>query len=92
MKTSSIILTALFAGAAGVTAVTLFAPGKGSKRRSKMARKGKLYKDYLMDNIYDFADSVSHPFQNLEDDTVRLGKKANAKAKKIKSELNQKLN
>lgn len=92
MKRSSIIITALFAGAGGVIAGSLFAPGKGSKTRSKMARKTRLYKDYLMDNFFDFTNSVSHPFENLEDETIRLSKKANAKAKEIKAELNQKLN
>lgn len=90
MKTSSIIVTTLFVSAAGVIVVALFAPGKDSKARNKIARKGKLYKDYLMDKFYDFADSVSHPFENLEDKTMRLSNKFNAKANKIKAELDQK--
>ncbi len=90
MKTSSMILTTLFVGAGGVLAGTLLAPGKGTKTRRKVARKARLYKDYLVDNFYDFADSISHPFENLEDETIRLSKKANAKAKEIKAELNQK--
>ena len=89
MKTSSILVTTLLVGAAGVIAAALFATGKDSKKTKKISRKGKLYKDYLMDNLYDFADSVSHPFENLEDKTVRLSKKFNAKANKIKTELNQ---
>ncbi len=89
MKTTSIILTTLFAAAAGAIAGTLLAPGKGSKTRKKVTRKGKLYKDYLMDNLYDFADTVSHPFENLEEEAIRLSKKADAKAEKIKTEVNQ---
>lgn len=79
-------------GAGGVIAATLFAPGKGSETRKKMVRKGRLYKDYLVDNFYDFADTVSHPFENLEDETIRLSRNAKAKAKEIKAEVNQKLN
>lgn len=92
MKTSSMIITALFAVAAGALAGTLFAPGKGSKTRSKLAGRGEEYKDYLVDNFLDIADAVSHPFENLEEETERLSKKANAKAKEIKAEAKQKVN
>lgn len=92
MKISSIIATAIFAGAAGAIAGTLFAPGKGSKTRKNLARKGQGYKDYIQDNFDDFADSVSHPFETLEDETMRLSKKAKAKANEVISEVNQKLN
>lgn len=90
MKKKSIIITSLFIGAAGAIAATLLAPGKGSKTRNKMARKGKLYRDYLVDNFYDAANSVSHPFETLEDETMRLSKKANAKAKEIREKVGQK--
>lgn len=92
MKISSFIATTLFAAAAGVIAGTLFAPGKGSRTRNRITRKGQGYKDYLMDNFDNFADSVSHPFEKLEDETIRLRKKANAKVKQIKTGVNQKLN
>lgn len=86
MKITSIFVTAVVAGAAGAIAGTLLAPDRGSKTRSKMARKGKLYKDYLIDKVYDLADSVSHPFEDMEDQAMRLSRKAINKAKKIKAE------
>lgn len=92
MKMSSVIVTSVFVGAASIIAGTLLAPGKGEITRRKVARKTKLYKDYLMDNIYDFTDSISHPYENLEEETLRLSKKANAKAKKIKTEISQRVN
>lgn len=92
MKISSIIITSLFAGAAGAIAGTLFAPDKGTKTRNKMAKKGQEYKDYLLDNFYDIADSVSHPFEDMEDQTIRLSKKAIDKAKKTKAEAVKKVN
>ena len=76
MKISTFIAATVVAGAAGVIAGTYFTTGKGSS----MARKGMLYKDYLMDNFYDHTDSVSHPFDNLEVETIRLSKKGEAKA------------
>lgn len=90
MKTSSMIITSLFVGAGGVLAGTLLAPRKGSKTRNKIAKKGHEYTDYLVDNFNEIADSVSHPFENAEDQTIRLSKKAIDKAKKIKAEVNQK--
>lgn len=96
MKISSIILTSLFVGASGVIAGTLFAPRKGKKTRNNIAKKGQEYTDYLVDNFNEIADSVSHPFENVEDQTIRLSKKAIDKAKKMKEEVNkevkQKLN
>lgn len=90
MKTSSIIITGLFVGAAGAIAATLFAPDKGAKTRSRIAKKGQEYRDYLLENYDDLADSVLHPFETLEDETKRLSKKAKAKAKEVKTEVNQK--
>ena len=89
MKTSSIIISGLFAGAAGVLAATLFAPDKGAKTRSRIAKKGHEYKDYLLDNYDDLSNAVLHPFETLEDETKRLSKKAKAKAKEIKVEVNK---
>lgn len=90
MKLSSIIITGLFAGAAGAIAGTLFAPRKGSKTRNKIARKSHQYKESIKDNINELTDSISHPFEDVEDKTIRLSNKAIDKAKKIKGELNQK--
>lgn len=92
MKITSIIMTSLLVGVAGAIAGTLFAPDQGSKTRKKLARKGNQYKDYLMDNVYDLADTVSHPFEDMEDQTIRLSKKAIQKAKKVKAEAVQKVN
>lgn len=84
MKTSSIIISGIVIGAAGAIAGALFAPGKGSKTRSRIAKKGKQYKDQLADNLDHMADSVLHPFEDLEDKTIRVSQKAIDKAKKIK--------
>lgn len=87
MKISSLIIGGLFVGAAGAIAGTLFAPGKGTKTRSRIAKKGAEYKDYLVDNINDLANTVSHPFESAEDQTIRLSEKAIDKAKKIKEDI-----
>lgn len=84
MKISSFILASLFAGAGGAIAGTLFAPNKGSKTRSKIAKKGHEYTDYLVNNFNEMTDSVSHPFENSEDQIIRLSERAINKAKKLR--------
>lgn len=79
-------------GTAGVIAGTLFAPSKGSKTRSRIAKKGQEYKDDMQNNFDDFAESVSHPFESLKDETIRMSNKAKGRAKKIKAEVKQELN
>ena len=71
MKNSTVITT-FFTGAAGVLAGMLFAPGKGSKTRSELSRKGYEYKEFISDNINDFVETVSRPLDNnLEDEILR---------------------
>ncbi len=56
MKISSVIVTTIFVGAAGLIAGTLFVPGKGVKTRNKISKKGHEYKDYLVDNFDDISN------------------------------------
>lgn len=92
MKNSSVIITTIFVGAAGVITGILLATGKGGKPKTKFARKSQEYKEFLLENFNEFTDFVSHPFENLEEETKRLSKKANAKSRKIIPEINQEFN
>ncbi len=89
MKITSIIMTGLLAGAAGAIAGTLFAPGKGSKTRNKIAKKGQEYKESVKDNFNEITDTITHPFEDIEDKTIRISQKAIDKAKEIKAGVNQ---
>lgn len=92
MKVSSIIMTTLFIGASGVIAGILFAPHKGSRTRRKISKKRQEYTDYLGNNINEIADSASQSFENMENQSIRLGEKAIDKAKKVTAEVKRKLN
>jgi gas vesicle protein len=89
MKNSTVLVTALFAGAAGVFTGILFAPGKGSKTRNKLSKKGHEYREFVSDNFDDLVHSVSHPFESVKDETLRLSKKANAKVRELRRDANQ---
>lgn len=56
-----------------------------------MGQKGQEYKESIKDHLNEFAETVSHPFEDLEDKTIRLSTNAIDKAKKIKAEVNKKL-
>lgn len=88
MNTSRIILNTLLASVAGVAIGMLFAPQKGSKTRRKISEKNHQYSDYLADKFDDFIDSVSHPLETAEAETMRLAKEANKSVKKVTSEIN----
>lgn len=84
MKTSSVIIIGLSAGA--LTMIFL-APYDGRKVRSEMARKSRQYKNYLKYSLYDMAHSISHPFESVEDQAIRLSKKAINKTEKVKADV-----
>lgn len=92
MRTTTFILSTILVGVAGALAGTLFAPSKGSNTREKIAKKSQEYKDYLVDNFNEIAGSISHPFEDVEDQAERLSKNAINKAKEIKSDVSKKLN
>lgn len=87
MKKIPIIVTAIISGAAGALAGILFAPRKGSNTRKKILQSSDKYRDYLSDNIDDFTESISLSFDNMEDEALRLSKKADAKVKEVKAEV-----
>ena len=89
MKISSIIVTFFITGAVGAIAGTILAARKGTKIRSTFARKGQEYKKILRDNYNELADTVAHPFEGLEDETIRVSKKAIKNAEKVKAEAQQ---
>lgn len=89
MKISSIIVTFFVTGAAGAIAGSIFAARKGTKIRSRISKKGREYKDYILDSYNNFADTVTHPFEDLEDETIRVSKKAIQNAEKIKAIAHQ---
>ena len=91
MRILPIAVTTLVMGAAGAIAATLLAPDKGAKTRKKIAKRGQEYKEYLVNNYNDLADTVIHPFEDMQDKTIRLSQKAIKKAEKIKKDAIQKI-
>jgi gas vesicle protein len=73
----------LFIGfVAGLLAGVLFAPGKGSKTRKRIARRGR----ELKDKFNDMVDSVSDKFESLEEEADEFAEKAKQKARSYSGE------
>jgi gas vesicle protein len=69
MKKSNIYVTFFF-GVTGIVSGILFAPGKGSKTRRELSRKGLEYKEFISDHYNDFVDTVSRPPEDEFPDQV----------------------
>lgn len=91
MKALKIITTTLSATVIGVAIGILFAPNKGSKTRHSISKKSHQYSDRIADSFDDFLDTVSHSFESVENETVRLAKKGKDQAKKVAADLNSNL-
>lgn len=91
MKALKIITTTIGATIIGVALGILFAPGKGSKTRHNISKKGHKYADQLSDSYDDFLDTVSHSFESVENETTRLANKGKNRAKKMAADLNSNL-
>lgn len=87
MKALKIITTTLGATAIGVALGILFAPSKGSKTRHNISKKSHQYSDRIAESFDDFLDTVSHSFESVENETVRLAKKGKDQAKKVAADL-----
>ncbi len=85
MKVSTALITTLALGAAGVVAATFLIPSKGERNRRALIKKGREYKDYLVDGVSDIAESISHTFESAENEAIRLGKEAANKTKGLAS-------
>ncbi len=68
--------------AVGALAGVLFAPGKGSKTRKSIARRGR----ELKDKFNDMVDSVSDKFESFEEQADEFAEKAKQKARSFSGE------
>jgi gas vesicle protein len=84
MKNSTKFAATFLAGSAFLATGLLLAPNMGSKLRSRFLRKRSEYKELLTDNLNNLVATISHPFESIQEETMRLSKKANAKAKRLK--------
>jgi len=87
MKPTSIFIASICFGVAGAMTAIIFAPGKQTNTRRKIAKKGHEYNKYLLDNYNDISDSISHPFQYTINKNIRLSQKYIDKANNMKAEV-----
>ena len=73
-------MSKLFVGfAAGLLVGVLFAPGKGSETRERIARRGR----ELKDKFDDLVDSLSDKFESVKDEADEFAEKAKQKARTV---------
>lgn len=85
MKTEKILLGALTGIAVGAVLGILFAPGKGSKTRKKISKKGENLVDSLKDKFNGILDTFTEKLEDVKEEILDFTSQKDAKeeSKKI---------
>ena len=85
MKTEKFLLGALAGIAVGAVLGILFAPGKGSKTRKKISKKGENLVDSLKDKFNEILDTFTEKLEDVKEEILDFTSQKDAKeeSKKI---------
>lgn len=84
MNTGRVVLGFLAGIATGALFGVLFAPGKGSSTRRKIAHGGEEYLNDMAEKFDEFIDGVTKKFESVKEEAVRLTE--NGKTKEVAPE------
>lgn len=84
MKTEKILLGALTGIAVGAVLGILFAPGKGSKTRKKITKKGENLVDSLKGKFNELLDTFTENLEDVKEEILDFAKQKDAKSEESK--------
>lgn len=87
MSTGKVVLGVLAGAAAGALLGVLFAPDKGSATRGKIVRKSQEYTDELGNKFNEFIDGVTHQFEAIRDEAMRIAQGPKSKVQEDGEEV-----
>ena len=87
MQSGKILLGILAGVAVGATLGILFAPGRGSSTRKKIARKSDQYASELGEKFNDFIGGITGKFETFMEEAVSLAEEGKEKTEEIEAEV-----
>lgn len=80
MKTEKFLLGALAGITVGAVLGILFAPGKGSKTRKKITKKGENLVDSLKDRLNEIIDTFTQKLEDVKEEILDFTTQKDSKA------------
>lgn len=87
MNSGKVLLGVLAGVATGALLGVLFAPGKGSKTRRRLVKKGENYADGLKEKFDCILDGISGKIEKVKEEVSDFNEQLHTRSEEVKAEL-----